>query len=725
MTNGILTKKHRVKTPVILQLEATECGSTSLAILMAYYGKFVTTEELRCTCSVSRNGTTAINLVRAARHYGLTARGYNLDIDELEEITLPFIVFWEFNHFLIVEGFDEKTVYLNDPAVGSRTVNWDEFEEGFTGVVLEIKPDKHFVPSGKPPESTFHMLWRRVGKNQISLLFISIATLLLILPKTAVPLFLKTFIDEVLTSHQDSLIPVIFIGIGTATLIEMLLTWLQKKSLLRLQIKLEMLNTVSFLWHLLHIPMRYFQQRSAGDIVERQEVSEKVSGTLAQDIPMALVNVIEISAYITVITILSWSIGILLTLLIIANFTVLIASRRYLTTLGQRYAQEQGKLYGIEMNGLQIIETLRIEALESFFFNRWLSHYINALHSEQQIIWRKTLLTLVPSFINLLTTLIILCFGSYLVILGQITVGTIIAIQGLAILVVGNLTGLANFITEMNDIRGDLIRLNDVLETAVDPHFNLEKAGKNNFLQNKSPTVLNLQDVSFSYSPLEPPVLNNFSLTVHSGQRVALVGSSGCGKSTLAQLICGLNRANSGQIIINDHPLDSLSREELSQYIAYVDQNVFFYEGTLRDNLTFWNQAVSDAEIYDLLELVCMEEEIDQRGGLDMMISEGGSNLSGGQSQRLEIVRALLRKPTLLILDEATSSLDLNTEAIIYQNITRLNCTLFIIAHRLHAIQHCDQILFMHKGSVVEEGNHEDLMRRQGLYYEQVQMEKL
>ncbi|VEG89939.1 cysteine peptidase family C39 domain-containing protein [Legionella spiritensis] len=725
MTTRILTKMRRVKTPVILQLEATECGSTALAILMAHYGKFVTAEEIRSICSVSRNGTTAINLVKAARHYGMSARGYNLEIDELDGVTLPFIVFWKFNHFLIVEGFSAKKVYLNDPAVGSCIVDWEEFEQGFTGVVLEIEPGEHFVPSGEPPSGTFHLLWQRIGHNQIAMLFISLVTLLLILPKTFIPLFIKVFVDDILTNHQNSLIPIIFGGIAMATFIEMLLTWIQKKSLLRLKIKLEMLYTVSFLWHLLHIPIRYFQQRSSGDIVERQEISEKISETLANDIPSALVNTIEIIAYMAVIMILSWPIGILLTLLIVMNFVALVLSKHYLTTLGQRYAQEQGKLYGIEMNGLQIIETIRIGALESIFFNRWLSHYINALQSEQQILWRKTMLGLFPSFINLLTILLVLCFGSYLVIIGQITVGTIIAIQGLAFLVIANLSGLVDFATTINDSRGDLIRLNDVLETTVDPHFTVKKAAGHDFLQKKSPVILKLDAITYSYSPLEPPVIDNLSLTVQRGQRIALVGASGSGKSTLAQLICGLNQVNSGQIFINDYLLSNLNRQELSEFIAYVDQNVFFFEGTLRDNLTFWNQEIADQDIHDLLKLVCLDEEIGSRGGLNMTVSEGGSNLSGGQCQRLEIVRALLHKPELLILDEATASLDLNTESIIYQNFIPLQRTLFIIAHRLHAIQNCDQILVLDKGHIAEAGSHQDLIKSQGIYYEQFRMEKL
>ncbi|KTD10662.1 hypothetical protein Lgra_1628 [Legionella gratiana] len=717
--------QRRAKTPVILQMEATECGSTALAIIMAYYGKFVTSEEIRSVCSVSRDGTTAINIVRAARHYGMNAHGYNLDIDELNQVEVPFIVFWEFNHFLIVEGYNQQKVYLNDPAKGSRIVDWDEFEEGYTGVVLEIEPGETFIRSGQPEPGTFHLLWQRVGHNQIALLFISLITLFLILPKAAIPLFTKIFIDELLTNHQTSLILPIFLGIGTATLIEILLIWLQRQSLIRLKIKLEMINTMSFLWHLLHIPMRYFQQRSTGDIIDRQQVNEHVSATLAEDVPDALVHCIEILAYSTIILILSWPIGIIVILLIVANIIILINTKRYLINLSRRFAQEQGKLYGIEMNGLQIIETIRVGALEDHFFNRWLGHYTGLLQSEQRITWCKMLINLFPQSIGFCITLIILCLGAYLTMIGQITVGTIIALQALAGLTLGPLNQLIGFINTINEIRGDLVRLNDVMDTKIDSHFEVEDTFKSDFLQKKSDTILQIQTLSYSYSPLDPPIINELSLSVFAGQRVALVGASGSGKSTLAQLICGLFHANTGQILINNYPLAHLSRQALSQFIAYVDQNAFFFQGSLRDNLTFWNPHIPDQEIYPLLRLVNLEEEIRSRGGLEMSITEGGSNLSGGQCQRLEIVRALLRKPQLLILDEATAALDLHTESIIYQNFIALNCTLFIIAHRLHAIRNCDQILVLHNGCIAEQGTHTELMELKGIYYEQARMEKI
>ena len=713
----------RVKTPTILQMEATECGSTALAIILAYYHKFLTAEEARTACSVSRDGTKAINIVKAARNYGMQARGANLEIDELQEVNVPFMVFWEFNHFLVVEGYTPTKVFINDPATGPRSISWDEFEQGYTGVVLNITPGEAFKPSGKPERSTMTLLLQRLGNNYLAILFIILSTIALIIPKIATPIFTKAFIDQLLIDKQTNLIPVILLGIAFTTIADTLLTWFQMKFLNRLKTKLEVINAVNFLWHLFHIPIRYFQQRSSGDIVQRNEISEKIASVLAKDLPENIVGLLEMLAFASVIFFLCWQLGLVLLVLVIIDVSSLQISKKRLTDMGRRYAQDKGKLEGIETNGIQIMETLKVSALEHYFFNRWAAFYTKLLNTQQQLIWATALLNLIPNFLGFLVNIVIICYGSYLVISGEITVGTIVAIQALMTSFLNPLHKLIEFINTLNQLKGDIVRLNDVMNTPTAPGFSVKDKGKSELLLQDTPLILQIKELSFSYSALDPPIIDQLSMSIFRGERVAVVGPSGSGKSSLAKLICGLDSSGAGAIYINGIACNQISRSSLSKYIAYVDQNILFYPGNLRENLTLWDNTIDDNTIYEALRTVNLIEDIIGRGGLGTIITETGSNFSGGQCQRLEIARALLRKPKFLILDEATSAMDTTLEASIYTNLMAMNTTLLIIAHRLSAIQHCDRIYVLDQGQVIQEGSHLDLINQPGLYQDLAAME--
>lgn len=714
----------RVKTPTILQMESTECGSTALAIILAYYGKYITAEEGRIACSVSRDGTKAINIVKAARNYGMVAQGANLDIEQLqEEIDVPFIAYWEFNHFLIVEGYNDRQVFLNDPASGPRSISWDEFDRGFTGVVIDIRPGEHFEQSGVPERSTIALLMQRLGQNYSAVFFIMLATLALIVPQVATPIFTKVFIDQLLIENQRGLIPIVLFGIAFTTLAETLLTWFQTKFLNRLKMKLEVINAVDFLWHLFHIPIRYFQQRSGGDIVERNEISEKIASILANDLSANVVGLLEMLAFGAMIFILSWQMGIFLLGIIAINLLSLYLSKKQITDLGRRYAQDKGKLEGIETNGIQIMETLKVSALEHYFFSRWVAFYTKLLNTEQQLIWTTAVLTLIPDFLSFLINIIIICYGSYLVITGHITVGTIVALQALTVCFLKPLNRFLAFISELNQLKGDIVRLNDVMNTRIDSGFTGNDESYLQASQTDSTKLLEIINLSYSYSALDPPIIEGFSLELSPGERVAIVGPSGSGKSSLAKLICGLDFPVEGSILLNGVPTNRISRLSFSKSVAYVDQNILFFPGSLRDNLTLWDDDIDDETIYGILGQVLMQDDIIARGGLGINITEKGSNFSGGQCQRLEIARALLRNPRLLILDEATSAMDTLLERKIYTNLMAMNSTLLIIAHRLSAIRQCDKIYVLEQGRLAQMGSHDELMGQPGLYQELIAME--
>jgi ATP-binding cassette, subfamily C, bacterial len=723
MDNTFPSQK-RIKTPTILQMEATECGSTSLAIILAYYGKYITSEEARTACGVSRDGTKAIHIVKAARNYGMQATGANLDIAQLQEKQVPFIAYWGFDHFLIIEGFSKSRVYLNDPAVGPRHVTWEEFKEKYTGVVLVLRPGPTFQPGGQPEPSTLKLLINRMGNNFYPLLFLVLITILLIIPKIAMPIFTKGFIDQVLINNQSNLLLFVLSGLAFTTALAMLLTAIQRNILYKLDIKLDTVNSIKFLWHLLHIPIRYFQQRSNGDIVERNNISEKIASYIAEDLPITLVNILEIIAFSAVIILLSWQIGLILFISMIINIIALEYGRIALTDTGRRYAQDRGKLEAIETNGIQIIETLKASGLEAFFFSRWVAFYTRFLLTEQRLLWLNTLLNFIPGILAFFVGIAMICYGAYLVMSGELTVGTIIAIQALSVSILAPLNHLIEFISGLFQLKGDLIRLSDVTDTDIDPFFN-KSAVSTPLNPLKSDIILQMNKLSFSYSPLEPPVINNLSLTMNKGERIAIVGPSGSGKSSLAKLVCALNLPNQGELYFDSRPYHQLNRELLSQYISYVDQQIFLFAGSIRDNLTLWDNSISDEKIYEALRKTGMADDVILRGGLKAHLIDKGANFSGGQCQRLEIARALLKNAPLLVFDEATSAIDPLVEAEIYAYLKTIESSVFIIAHRLSAIKDCDRIYVLKEGQIIQQGSHNELIVQEGLYQELVGMEQL
>ncbi|MGQ3889439.1 cysteine peptidase family C39 domain-containing protein [Legionella sp. CNM-1927-20] len=715
--------QKRVKTPTILQMEATECGAASLAIILAYYGRYITAEELRYACGVSRDGTKAINIVKAARNYGMDAYGANLEIEELKKKKVPFIVYWGFNHFLVVEGFSKKKVYLNDPATGPRKISWDEFEKEYTGVILVLTPGLSFKKGGKPEFSIWKFLLTRLRRNYVALFFIILVTTLLIVPNIAIPIFTKAFIDYLLIDNQKSLISFVLFGLLFTTVMTVLLTWLQLKFLNHLDIKLDAMNSVNFLWHLLHIPINFFQQRSNGDIVERSLISERIAAVIAKDLPALVVNTLKVISFGLVIFILSWQIWVALLLLVILNTSVLIISRRRLTDLGRKYAGAKGKLEGIETNGIQIIETLKISALEQYFFSRWASFYTKFLTAEHQLLLTKILASAIPNFFNLIINLSVIFLGAFFVIKGELTIGSIIAIQALIINFLIPLDAITNFFSNLFEMKGDMIRLKDITDTRIDPLFKSSQFNSKDLEKDIDP-ILKINQLSFSYSPLDPPVIDSISMTIKQGEQIAIVGPSGSGKSSLAKLICGLNKPLLGEILFKDIPYSELNRTLLSEFITYVDQNVFLFSGSVRDNLSYWDRKFTDRELSAVLEQVYLGKDLLLRGGLNLKLLEGGINLSGGQRQRLELARALLLKPQLLILDEATSAMDPLLESAIYENLRKINCSLVIIAHRLSAVCGCDHIYVINEGQIVQQGTHQQLLKEPGLYKELVENEK-
>lgn len=713
--------RRKSQTPSILQMEAVECGAATLAMILAHYGRIVSLEEARQACGVTRDGSKAINVVEAARHYGMEAEGLSVDdIESLKTLEPPYIVFWQFNHFIVVEEISEDTVYVNDPAYGPDMLSYDEFNQGFTGIVLSMTPGKDFKKGGENP-SIIEAIIRRFRRFEKPLYFIMIANLFLVIPGVIIPGFTKVFIDEILVRGLHHWLAPLLFGLGLTALMRAGLDLLQNLMMLRLRIKLALTSSAEFLWHVLHLPVSFFNQRFAGDIGERISANTRVATILSENVAMACISVISMMFY----GIAMFFINVPLTVIIIfsafLNFTVLYYVARKLADLSRRNLQITGRLGGFEMSGLQAIQNTKSMAMEDDFFKHWSgqhAHYINSAHNMSLIMQG---LNIMPQLVNGLTQITLLCLGAYLVIEGHLTVGSLVALQTLMSSFTAPIQDLLGFGSELQTIQGDLSRLDDVLNHPVDARVAI-KGKENSKIADSKPSI-NLKNLTFGYSPVDPPFVKDLSLKVKWGEHIALVGATGSGKSTLAKLLTGLYQPWEGEIAYQDHPLDHFAQAELAQMISFVDQDVFLFEGSVKENLTLWNENIPDEGLYQALQDVMMHEDLSYRGMLAAHVTEGGANFSGGQRQRLELARALVNNPRILVLDEATANLDSVTEKLIYDNLRKRACTLVVISHRISAIRDCDNIYVFDEGNIVEHGQHAALMEKKGLYHALLQGE--
>jgi NHLM bacteriocin system ABC transporter peptidase/ATP-binding protein len=698
----------RVKTPTILQMEVAECGAASLAMILAYYGCHAPLEQLRIDCGVSRDGSNARNLLRAARKYGLEAKGYRKEPVALRQIKPPFIIHWNFNHFLVCEGFGGNKVYLNDPAQGRRSVSPQELDLAFTGVTLTFSPTAQFKKQGTQVGASRALAVRLRGSRQ-ALIYIIIVGLALVIPGMVVPTFTKVFIDSILLGGKEKWLNLLLLGMAFTALVKGILKWLQSYYLLRLETKIALSSASRFLWHVLRLPVEFFLQRYAGDLSNRVDSNDTVAQLLSGELATAVLNVMVISFYFLLMLQYDVALSLLGLTAAVTNLVFLRYVSRKRADQNLKLLQNRGKVLSVAISGLHIIETLKATGSESGFFEKWAGYQAKLLNSEQEIGVSTQYLTAVPAFLTGLTNAAVLILGARRILDGYLTVGMLVAFQSLMASFLNPVTELVNLGSRFQEVKGDMSRLDDVLKYPPDFRFETEETATR---QPEEPVNLTgtvaIKNLTFGYSPLEPPLVADFHLALRPGARVALIGESGSGKSTLAKLVAGLYRPWSGEILFDGRPREAVPRSVMNNCLALVDQDIILFEGTLRDNLTMWDDTIPEAEIIQAAKDACIHEVIIAReGGYGSQISEGGRNFSGGQRQRLEIARALVQNPTILVMDEATSALDPKIEALIDQNIRRRGCTCIIVAHRLSTIRDCDEIILIEQGKIVQRGTHE------------------
>ncbi|QNM05336.1 NHLP family bacteriocin export ABC transporter peptidase/permease/ATPase subunit [Qiania dongpingensis] len=703
-----------VKVPVIIQMEALECGAASLAMIMAYYEKWVPLEQVRIACGVSRDGSSLKGLKAAAAEYGFQAKAYRYELEAVGEIPVPAVIHWNFNHFVVLCGFTRKGAVINDPARGRTVVSMKEFDRAFTGVVLSLEPGEDFEKSGAP-KSIWGFVKKRLAGTKAAFAFIMVTALFIACIGIVQPLFSKVFMDSILTrEHAEWLYP--FIGLLTAVvLFQLVVTFLKTVYSKRLEGKFAIVANTGFIWHVLHLPMNFFSQRSAGDLAGRQGLNQGITNTLISEIAPTILDFMTLILYLVIMIRYSLILTLVGLVTVAVNlFSAQIVSKKIMN-ISRVAMREQGKVQSVTTSGIEMVETIKASGAENGFFQRWSGYVAREAAENNRMLYVNLYMNSIPQFLTSLANISVLLIGALLIFGGSFTVGMLLAFQGFIGQFIAPALTLTAVSSTIQQMRASMERVEDVMEYPADRTEETSEAGSLKGAHKLSGDI-ELEHITFGYNTMLAPLIDDFCIHIKPGSKIAFVGGSGCGKSTMTKLISGLYKPWSGSIRFDGRPMDEINHMIFTSSLAVIDQDITLFQDTISNNIKMWDDSIEDFEVIMAAKDASMHEEIMLRDGYGCKLTEGGRNFSGGQRQRLEIARVLAQDPSIVILDEATSALDAKTEYEVIHAIKERGITCIIVAHRLSTIRDCDEIIVMNYGEVVERGTHEELMSNGGLY---------
>ncbi len=715
--------KGVTKTPMIMQLEALECGAASLAMVMAYYGKWVPLEQVRLDCGVSRDGSTAKNIYMAAEHYGMDVIAFQMNADSLKKDgKFPCIIFWNMNHFVVLNGFKGKYAYINNPARGVEKIGLDEFRNSYSNIVLIPTPSKDFVPDGKR-KGILAFTKKRLKGTGAAVIFVMLTTVMAYLFGIINSVSSRIFVDQILSADGYKWLGLFITILSILTIIQIVISWIQAIYSLKINGKMAVIGSTSYMWKILHLPMEFFSQRLAGDIQSRLSLNASIATTIVQTFAPLIVNAFMMIIYL--VFMLRQSVPLTLvgiTVLLLNIFMARIISKRRIN-ITRVELRDKGKLEAATVAGISMIETIKASGAESGFFSKWVGYQASVNNAEVSTERTNQLLGGVPEFLSAFASYAVLILGVYLIIKNKLTLGAIFMFQGLLNFFMTPAETMINAGQNLQEMKTEMERVEDVMEYPDDTIFDCVLSDETN--AKKIEGDVEFRNVSFGYSRLEEPLIKDFSISIKKGQRLAIVGASGCGKSTIVKLISALYQPWSGEILFDGKKRNEYTREMFLNSVAVIDQDITLFEDTILENIRMFDKTISDEEIVKAAKDAQIHDEILKLpGAYQYKLVNGGKNLSGGQRQRLEIARALALEPKILVLDEATSALDAKTEQLLADALKERNMTCIVIAHRLSTIRDADEIVVLEKGVICQKGKHSELLKQGGVYADLIKSER-